>query len=143
MAHTLIQRTMTAASGAGLAALILACAVSAARAEDAPPSSPEAGLKLAQTLCQNCHLLPGTAPGNTVTVGIPSLLGIANKPGQTGPAIERVLIQPHAPMPDMKLSNQEIQDLIAYFDSLRTDPSLPPLQPSTKPAEKPKHPTPS
>lgn len=125
---------------AGLASLALAASLTAAFADDQP--SPEAGLKIAQTLCQNCHLVPG-ASGNTVTVGIPSLSGIANKPGQTGRAIEAVLIAPHAPMPDMKLSMPEIQDIIAYLDSLRTDKSLPPLQPSQKPNEKPKYPTPS
>jgi hypothetical protein len=99
-------------------------------------------LKLAQTLCTNCHLIEGVAR-DTVTVGIPSFSGIANKPGQTGAHIEQILIAPHAPMPDMKLSYPEIQNLIAYIDSLRIDRSLPPLQPSTNPPEKPKYPTPS
>lgn len=142
MAQTFIHWTASVVRTAGLAAVVLVGATTALRAEETPPASPEQGLKLAQTLCQNCHLLPG-AENNTVTVGIPSLSGIANRPGQTGLAIERILIQPHAPMPDMKLSNQEIRDLIAFLDSLRTDRSLPPLQPSTKPPEKPKHPTPS
>lgn len=143
MAQPIIHWTKSRARTVGFAVVVLACAGTALRADDTPAASPEQGLKLAQTLCQNCHLLPGAETNNTVTVGIPSLSGIANRPGQTGLAIEGTLIKPHAPMPDMKLSNQEIRDLIAFIDSLRTDRSLPPLQPSTKPPEKPKHPTPS
>ncbi len=128
---------------AALVAGLLSVSCTQAFAQDpAFVATPDEGLKLAQTLCTNCHLIEG-AVGNTVTVGIPSFSGIANKPGQTGANIERVLIAPHAPMPDMKLSYPEIQNLIAYIDSLRADKSLPPLQPSTKPPEKPKYPTPS
>jgi mono/diheme cytochrome c family protein len=129
-------------AGALAAALLAGSASQPFAQEPAFQASADDGLKLAQTLCTNCHLIDGTS-GSSVTVGIPSFSGIANKPGQTGANIERILIAPHAPMPDMKLSFPEIQNLIAYFDSLRTDKSLPPLQPSTKPPEKPKYPTPS
>ncbi len=140
-----VKARLTAATvmAALLAASSLAASSTPTFAQDpAFVASADEGLKLAQTLCTNCHLIEGAA-GHTVTVGIPSFSGIANKPGQTGANIERILIAPHAPMPDMKLSHPEIQNLIAYIDNLRADKSLPPLQPSTKPPEKPKYPTPS
>ena len=116
----------------------------AASAQDAPPApSADAGLKLAETFCQTCHLVSDAAPDKPVTVGIPSFRGIANKPGQTGKAIERVLINPHPPMPDMKLTNIEIQDIIAYLDSLRTDKSGPTLLSPSQPPEKTKYPAPT
>ena len=129
-------------AGAFAAALLAVSSSQSFAQEPTFQASADDGLKLAQTLCTNCHLIDGT-PGSAVTVGIPSFIGIANKPGQTSANIERILIAPHAPMPDMKLSFPEIQNLIAYIDSLRTDKSLPPLQPSTKPPEKQKYPTPS
>ncbi|MEQ1695781.1 MAG: hypothetical protein ABL901_08070 [Hyphomicrobiaceae bacterium] len=128
---------------AALATVLLIATTSLAVAQEpAVEASAAEGLRLAQTLCTTCHLIE-SAPGNAVTVGIPSFNGIANKPGQTGAHLERILIAPHAPMPDIKLSHPEIQHLIAYIDSLRADKSLPPLQPSTKPPEKTKYPTPS
>ena len=97
---------------------------------------------LAETFCKTCHVVEGEA-NNPVTAGIPSLRGIANRPGQTGAKIQQVLINPHAPMPDMKLSNQEIQNLLAYLETLRTDKTLPPLISPFEPTSKPKYPAPS
>ena len=128
---------------AALVAALVAASSTQPSAQEPPfEASQQEGLKLALSLCTSCHLIDG-GPGNAVTAGIPSFSGIANKPGQTGAHIEGILVAPHAPMPDMKLSYPEIQNLIAYIDSLLTDKSLPPLQPSTKPPDKPKYPTPS
>lgn len=129
-----------------LAALALASAVSAgtlARAEDdaAPPPSAEAGRALTQKLCAGCHVI-GTDGPSAVTAGIPTFKGIADKPGQTAENIERKLIAPHAPMPDISLSYREIDDIIAFLDSLRTDKTLPPLLPPQK-SQRPKPATPS
>ncbi len=86
--------------------------------------SPEAGEQIADRFCKNCHIMEGAAP-TTVTPGIPSFKGIANKKGQTGRHIRDVLIQPHHPMPDLQLSNEEILNLLSYLDTLRTDPATP------------------
>jgi cytochrome c len=127
-----------------LAVCGLAVPSDASNAQGAPPApSAEVGLKLSETLCQTCHLISDAVPGKAVTVGIPSFRGIANKPGQTGKAIELVLIKPHLPMPDMKLTNAEIQDIIAYLDSLRTDKSGPTLLLPSQPPEKTKYPAPT
>lgn len=143
MPYAIMTSASTCVRAVAFVVALLVPGVTAARALEAgaEPSTAN-GLKLAQTLCANCHLIDG-APGSAVTAGIPTFSGIANKPGQTGAHIERILIAPHAPMPDMKLSYPEIQSLIGYIDSLRTDKTLPPLQPATKPADKPKYPTPS
>ena len=97
-------------------------------ADDKPPPSAAAGVALAQTLCASCHLVGPATPG-TAQVGPPSFAAIANKSGQTAEHIRSILIQPHAPMPDMSLTNDEMLNLLAYFESLRLDKKGPPLVP--------------
>ena len=92
--------------------------------------------------CKGCHLLAGAA-AVPIPAGLPSLRGIANRAGQTGQRIMDTLIQPSHPMPDMQLSTEEILNLIAYLETLRTDPAIPPLITPRLPADKPTFPTPS
>ena len=110
-------------------------------AEEAPPPDPAVGKGLAERLCATCHLV-GDGENSALPAGVPSLRGLANRSGQTARRIENALIQPHPPMPDMRLTMQEIQDLLAYFETLRTNPDVAPL--SIPPGErKPKNPKPS
>jgi mono/diheme cytochrome c family protein len=120
-------------------ALLAAPAVSAEEKKAAP--SAEKGHALAQRLCQGCHLIEEKA-GATVPEGVPTFRGIANRPGQTAQRITNVLIQPHAPMPDIRLTSAEILDIIAYLDTLRTNKAGPPLLPPPG-SPKPKYPEPS
>ncbi len=106
-----------------------------------PEPSSQAGKALAERACSSCHLLPG-ATVSSVPTGTPTFRGIANKPGQSGDDIANVLMKPHAPMPDLQLSRQDILDITAYLEELRTDTSVPPL--IAPPAgSKPKFPSPS
>ncbi len=75
--------------------------------------------------------------------GVPSMKLIANMPGQTERRIRNVLIMPHTPMPDVRLSNPEIDRLIAYLDSLRDSTSDSPLAPRKGDGEKPQYPDPT
>jgi mono/diheme cytochrome c family protein len=122
-------------------AAILVLSISAASAEEKPAPSPEKGLELAQRFCQGCHLVEDKA-GATIPVGVPTFRGIANRRGQTGQHITNVLIQPHAPMPDVRLTSEEIQHILAYLETLRTDKTIAPLAPAS-PTPKPKYPEPS
>jgi cytochrome c len=117
----------------GLAGLLLAavaCA-GAAGAQGLPPTHAQLvkeGHELAAKLCQSCHVIDEKAAG-PVTAGVPALRGIANSPGQSAERIRNILINPHPPMPDVKLSYPEIDRLVAYIDSLRADAAGPPLVP--------------
>lgn len=126
---------------AGVLALVLILH-GPARAEppDVVEPSAEKGQTLAERLCSGCHVVETAS--KTVPAGIPPLRAIANLPGQTATRILNVLIQPHAPMPDMQLSRQEILDITAYLDTLRTDKSAPSLLPPKK-GGKPDYPEPS
>lgn len=59
--------------------------------------------------------------------GVGTFQGIANSPGQSAERISNVLILPHVPMPDNQLTRDEIQDILAYLETLRTNPEVPPL----------------
>jgi mono/diheme cytochrome c family protein len=132
-------------------AFAIACVLVKAQAAQAqseaptpPPPSPERGLAFAERFCQNCHIVapdarrPADAP---VPAGVPTFRQIANKPGQTGDRIVGALISPHPPMPDVNLSREEIGDLIAYLETLRTDPLIKPLSPFRN-EQQPKPPSP-
>ncbi len=124
----------------GFAAVVAACPQ--ARAQQAGPTSAERGRDLAQRLCSSCHLTPGS-PVSSVPASVPPLHWIANKPGQTGDAIVLVLIKPHAPMPDLSLTRQEIGDVLSFLETLRTDKGAPALKPPEQLNEKPQFPKPS
>jgi len=112
----------------------------AAAADERAYSAAE-GYQLAQRLCQSCHLVDDKAD-IAVPAGIPTFRGIANRPGQTAERIRGVLMKPHAPMPDARLTGQEIESILSYLETLRTDRSAPPLVPPPG-APKPKYPQPS
>lgn len=113
-----------------------------ARAADEPfEPSPERGLTLATKFCKECHVVDRGST-SVVPAGPPPFHTIATRPDQSVERIRNVLINPHPPMPDMSLSNDEILDLIAYLDKLRTDAGQPAMLPPPD-RKKPKHPSPS
>lgn len=136
-----VTRSTMALIGAAILGLAVVSGKSFAAGPDLTPSA-EAGEMLARALCSTCHLMDG-ASSAPVVVGIPSLAAIANRQGQSAERIEAVLIKPHAPMPDMKLSYPEIRDLLAYLEGLRTDKSQPSLVPQQPTKDDPKLPKPS
>ena len=126
-----------------LAAGLMALAALPARADDTPKAqrvpSPEQGLALAEKLCSNCHVTGADASGSKPD-GPPPFVTIANRPEQTADRIKGILIAPHAPMPDLQLTNDEMTDLIAYIDTMRK--VEPPLLPAGT-RDKPKRPEPT
>lgn len=128
---------------AGIGLLLAGAQITGAQAPPQPNEpSAERGHELAGRLCSNCHLVEGQKDA-TVPAGIPTMRGIANQPGQTGQRIMDTLIQPHSPMPELRLTIDEIRDVITYLETLRTDKSGPPLQAPLNPAVRPKRPQPS
>jgi mono/diheme cytochrome c family protein len=126
-------------AAAAMAAVLLTAPPQQAGAQEPAEPSPEKGYRVAQRLCSNCHLIEDK-PGATLPEGVPTFRAIANRAGQTGQRITNTLIKPHTPMPDIRLSSEEIQDIIAYLDTLRTDASVPPLLPP-KQGPKPQFPS--
>lgn len=104
----------------GFFALSAVLFVYPAQAEEVVEYFPDAknGLALSQKLCASCHLLPGQTERPDVTVGIPTFIEIANRPGQTTDNIINRLIVPHGLMPDIHLTRAEIVDIVTYLQTL-------------------------
>ncbi len=103
---------------AAFVALTLA-AVAPASAQDA--GDPDAGQKIAQTWCINCHVVgPGQTQGSSN--GAPPFTAIAAQKAMTPMALSAFLQTPHHRMPDLQLSRAQIDDVSAYIFSLRTAP---------------------
>jgi cytochrome c len=80
----------------------------------APAADAARGQVLATKWCANCHLLDAVIGSDSV----PSLQAIAAGPRGLPAPLRVFLTQPHAPMPPLQLSNQEIEDLIVFIQSL-------------------------
>ena len=101
---------------AGLAALICICCLVVLR--DAAGADPAAGRRMAAEWCANCHYIgDGAVAGDAA----PAFAEIANRPDATPEGWRLWLQDPHPPMPNLALSRMEIDNLIAYIGSLKTE----------------------
>jgi len=75
------------------------------------------GRKVVDTWCQPCHAPSGAQHASDVA---PPLAEIAKT--QSVDAIRGFLAHPHGAMPDIQLSRQQIDDVTAYLESLKTPP---------------------
>ncbi len=88
-------------------------------AEAQETGDPAAGQRLAEKWCSGaCHVI-GPAPQRGTSSGIPTFAAIARMPSTTPMSLRVFLQTPHAGMPDLHLSRDEIADLAAYILSLR------------------------
>jgi mono/diheme cytochrome c family protein len=78
-----------------------------------------AGRHLSQTWCGSCHLVAPDVD-RAVSNGVPTFVGIARDQSVTALSLRVFLQTPHAGMPDLHLSRDEIDDLAAYILSLRS-----------------------
>jgi mono/diheme cytochrome c family protein len=79
-----------------------------------------AGRHLAQTWCASCHVVDPAATRG-VDNGAPAFTAIARMPSTTPLSLHAFLQTPHARMPDLHLSRNEIDDLAGYILSLRQE----------------------
>jgi mono/diheme cytochrome c family protein len=89
---------------------------SAATAQDVP-GDPAGGAAIAREVCATCHLV---AEDQMVDPGIgPSLLEVAEHPATTEMSLRAFLQTPHPTMPNLMLSPEETDDIIAYLITLK------------------------
>ncbi len=74
------------------------------------------GETLATRWCSKCHLV---GPGGTASDAAPTFEDIANDPARTRDRLRTWMADPHPPMPDLSLSRDEIEAILAYIDTLR------------------------
>jgi mono/diheme cytochrome c family protein len=99
-------------SAAVLAAAIVVphAAVSPARAQ----GDTATGAAIAQTWCAHCHAVES---GRSALDAAPPFASIANE--RTDGEIRAFLARPHGLMPNIQLSRRQIEDVTAYFATLR------------------------
>jgi mono/diheme cytochrome c family protein len=77
------------------------------------------GRKLALQWCAQCHLVADSQSRAPVD-GVPSFVALANDPAMTDAGIRAFLASPHPPMPNIALSRQQTDEIVAYILSLRS-----------------------
>jgi len=77
-----------------------------------------AGRRLAETWCSNCHVVSAEQHRGAST-GAPTFTAIADMKSTTPMGLRVFLQTPHSAMPDLHLTRNETDDLIAYIMSLR------------------------
>ena len=73
------------------------------------------GAQLARQWCVHCHVVSAVAPPGTVQQGPPAFTAMR----MTGEQLRAFLSRPHGAMPDLALTRSEIDDVIAYIETLR------------------------
>lgn len=97
--------------GWALAGLLVLAAAGPAAAADAA-----AGQRLVARWCVSCH---ATDRSRAAADAAPSLQTIAETRGGSPGWLRAWLAAPHPPMPNLSLSNREIDDVVAYLQTLR------------------------
>lgn len=76
----------------------------------------DTGKAIAERWCAGCHLVNGAAETSDAA---PPLAAYARVPYDNAEALAAFLTVPHGAMPDLSLSQREIEDLIAFIETLR------------------------
>ena len=77
----------------------------------------EAGRQLVMRSCSSCH---ATESSTTATDNAPPFSAVAKTNKERPAWIRGWLMSPHPPMPNISLSRQQIDDIVAYLASLPT-----------------------
>ena len=78
----------------------------------------DAGRDLMTRSCSSCHAMNSAT---VATDGVPPLLVLARDNKERPAWIRGWLMDPHPPMPSISLSRQQIDNIIAYLNTLPTD----------------------
>jgi len=100
--------------------LCVAVAVVAGFLTDAPGAlcaSVAHGQKLAQSYCDECHVIVRNGPAGWTSA--PSFAAIADKPTSTAASLRAFIQKPHMDMLNLARSPSEAADLAAYILSLQ------------------------
>ncbi|MBS0521701.1 MAG: cytochrome C [Proteobacteria bacterium] len=76
------------------------------------------GEALAKRWCSSCHIVTATATKGEAN-GLPSFPMLAASPKTTEASLRHAMTATHSRMPDLSLTKQEQDNLIAYILSLR------------------------
>ncbi len=99
----------------GMALLVFALPLAALPVRAQLVGDPAMGRQLTQQWCTACHVVDVEGHGSDVGPPLPQLLGDGKR---TSAEIRGWLVAPHPRMPNFDLTRQEIEDIVAYLQSL-------------------------
>lgn len=114
--RTACRSTMTEISAMKFISLALAVIMTATIAGSAAAADARKGGKLARQWCSNCHIIGDEQPAGGDAA--PTFATIAETAAERNDDLKAWLADPHPPMPDLSLTTYEIDDLLAYIESL-------------------------
>ena len=79
---------------------------------------PEVGQNLALQWCTSCHVVDREGHGTDAAPPLPPLL---QEERRTPDQLRGWLTDPHPPMPNLDLTRQEIEHIVAYLQSLASE----------------------
>lgn len=97
-----------------LTSLIVAACFGPVQLQAQVKGDPTSGRQIAQTWCTSCHALSAASTNDIA----PSFPAIAQNSAKTEDQLRTWLMRPHAPMPDYSLSRDDINDIIAFLQTL-------------------------
>jgi mono/diheme cytochrome c family protein len=74
------------------------------------------GQTLAKAWCAGCHVVVPNGLGGDAG---PPFAAVAARPNGSAAGLRAWLTDPHPPMPNLGLSRQQIEDIVAYLESLK------------------------
>lgn len=89
-----------------------------AAAADGDPGDIQKGKSLAREVCARCHLVE-VADRSDPVLGIPSFQEVAYRPSTTALSLRVFLRSPHKDMPNLVLSKDDTDAIVAYILSLK------------------------
>ena len=101
--------------GVSMKFLLTAALAGAVLASPAYAADVEAGHAVVQRWCSNCHVTSEAQRGQDTA---PTLPDIAQRHAGDQTWLRAWLTSPHPPMPNLNLSRQEIDDVVAYLATL-------------------------
>lgn len=96
----------------------MAGALAAAPAGAEQEGDPAAGRRLAEAWCSSCHVI-GPGASGPASDAVPTFPSVARMPSTTGMSLRAFLLTPHARMPDIQMSREQTDDVVAYILGLR------------------------
>ena len=91
--------------------------VTPATAQTANAQNVAHGRAIAKTWCSACHLV--SPEQTTANPDVPTFSSIALRLPRDADVLAAFIANPHPPMPNLSLSRQDIQDLLAYITTLK------------------------
>jgi mono/diheme cytochrome c family protein len=118
VAAPLVRHTFSCFRGGLMVWSVLAgMAITVGNLEAQEVGNPNQGLRLAYTLCAECHLVEDTG-GQSPNRDAPTFAKIANTPGMSSIALTAALRTSHEAMPNVIIKGSDLSDVIAYILSL-------------------------